>query len=406
MPSHIVSDHTSTSGTHAGKLHVCILDGDGQVCTSNYPLGTNKDLPLPDVIRLAYGVTPHPDMPDAIYNRMEHRIKTESGAAGFYLCQTSEGHNFWISVNFFNSKNGRAVCHFAVSSPVVKEFADFYSHIKSAEHSAKGPQDQPARPAEQSQADISKYRTLAVTIMSEELTKRTKGRDCHHHNDFISLHNILSALVQIDDYAKRIDGMSARSKLIPYQLKLQAARLEGGRGPFGVIASNHQELTQSLLGITDELRGASSSEVDAVMDAMAYLAQSTLAAELIETDQVDNCIGDIDAESTLAELEYLIADCSLQIMTLLARVDRSILKLAAICHRMRRSLSAMETTRMMCKIERSRLSDGAEGLMDIEDQLHQVHADLLKWMTKIEREADNALQKAQDMKDARKQKAA
>ena len=383
------------------KLHLCLLGHDGEVRATNYPIGESRSLSLPALIRLAYGVAAHSDMPEGVYQRMESRLEHFAGSAGYYLCQSEDAAPFWISVNFYNTSNGRVVCHFPVTSTKLRHFARFFAHLKTAEQDGLSPQKSADKLSVLMVSEgIKDYRTLAINIMIEEVGKRDAGRNRAQYYSILVLQKILKALRDIDECAQHIDAMSARSKLIPYQLKLQAARLEGGRGPLSVVAGNHQELTETLLGVTAELQCASSTEIDAVADAMTYLAQSNHASELIENNQVTCCAADTGAQATRSELGEVITDCGHQIDTLLANIDRSILTLNEICQRMRRALSAMEMTRIMCKIERSRLSGEAEGLKDIEEQLHHVQISLLNWMAKIETSAASALMLVEQMNKA------
>lgn len=383
------------------KMHMCLLDHAGEVRATNYPLDDQRALPLPALIRLAYGVDAHPDMPDAIYKRMETRLETGAGSAGFYLCQSQNGEPFWISVSFYNTPNGRVVCHFPVFSPKLAYFERLFAHLKKAETDGLTPQESAVRLGGLMVNDgIEDYRSLAKAITVVEIQKRDAGYDRPQYRSVLILDAILKALCDIDGYAKRIDAVSASSRIIPYQLSLQASRLEGGRGPLSVIANNHKELTETLLAVTAELQSASSTEVGAVLDAIAYLAQSYYATELLGNDQIRCCDTDEEAQSTRAELEAVITDCALQITTLLADIDRSILKLRKVCNRIRRALSAMEMTRVMCKIERSRHASEAEGLIEIENQLDNVQINLLKWMIEIKISEEDALMLAEGLKKA------
>ena len=400
MSPSTLPDHPRTY-TPDEQLHLCLLDRSGQVRASNYPLNGNSALPLPALIRLAYGVDPHPDMPDGVYQRMESQLASHAGSAGYYLCRSRNDKPFWISVSFYNTPNGRVICHFPVTSAKLLHFSRLFAQLKTAEQAGLTLEESAAQlNLLMISEGIKDYRALAISIIIEEIAKRDTGRNRQQYQSILVLDAILTTLRDIEENGKRIDKMSARSKLIPYQLQLQAARLEGTRGPLSMIADNHQELTLTLLGVTTELQSASATEIEAVIDTIAYLAQSSLAAELLETDQVKCCETDQGAQATRAELDEVIVDCGRQIMALLDNIGKSVSKLSKICHRMRRSLSAMETTRMMCKIERSRLSSKAEGLMDIENQLHDVQVNLSKWMGEIGTSATEAMRLVEGLKNA------
>jgi aerotaxis receptor len=381
------------------KLHLFVLNHDGTLRASNSPFQQLGPLCLPTVVRQAYGVTPHPDMPEGIYARMEGRLKMHPGSAGYYMCQTAVGEVFWIAVSFYCTPTARVVCHFPVTAPRLEFIETLFAHLKQHEQEGLTPDESAERlvnlPLPEEVAD---YRSMSISIMIEEIGKRDAGRNRIQYQDLLVLQDILEKLRKIDTLGKSVDAISKHSKLIPHQLKLQAARLEGGRGPLSVVADNHQELTNTLLKVTTELQRASSTELSAVIDAIAYVAQSNHAAELLETGCVTLGDHSDDEENTRKELRLVIEDCSLQIKGLLVDINNAILLLNTICYRMRRAVTAMQLTKMMCKIERAKLVDEEAGLGDIENQLYLVQRNLTDWMSEIDANASNALALAQRLK--------
>ncbi len=373
----------------AGRLHLCLLDHENRICGSNYAAATDHPISIPKMIRTVYDVTPHEDMPDSVYSRMEGRLNTSAGSAGYYLCRTKTGEVFWIAVSIYKTTGGRVICHMPVTSPLLKKFGAFYAHLKQAEVDDIDEHESVQRLLTlMLNEGVADYRSLATTIMIDEIGKRDAGHNRPQYKDLRALQSVLAAMRSIDDCGKQIDAMSDKSRLIPYQLKLQAARLEGGRGPLSVVADNHQELTDKLLSITRALQRASATELDAVIDAIAYVAQSNHAAELLDTGTLSTC-GTAQAETLARDaLSEVIEDCRCEMVVLLGDINTAIETLIAICRRMRRAVSAIEMTSMMCKVERARLTRDADGLKGIEEQLHQVQTNLADCMAHID---DNAL---------------
>ncbi len=389
------------------KVHLLLLDTDGRLQSVNYPLPGGADQALPALIREAYGVLSHPDMPDGVYERMEDRLAVNAGSAGYYLCQTPSGAAFWIAVSFYRTKNGRVVCHFPVTSDKLDLFASFFAHLKREEQEGTDPETSARQLVSLMLSEgVTDYRTLATSIMIEEIGKRDGGRNRMQYRDLSVLGVMLKTLQSIDGCGKKIDAMSERSKLIPYQLKLQAARLEGGRGPFSVIAENHQLLTDSLLQVTADLQAGSSTEINAVTDAIAYVAQSFHAAELLERPFNIAEEDSYDRAFVVDELRAVMDDCNVQVRTVLSDIDRSVFALDGICRRMRRALSGMEMTRMMCKIERANLTRRTEGLEDVESQLQHVESSLSGWMRTIDDKSQAALMLVEQINKNRESAAA
>ena len=380
---------------HYRRPYLCLLDHDGNLRGARRAEGFD----LPDMIRKTYDVLPHPDMPDAIYTRMSQRLEEKPGSAGYYMCKTSDGSIFWISVSIYRTHKGLVVCHMPIKSPIFDKFAKLNAHLNEAEQEGLDPEEVAARLVTLMLADgVSDYRTLATSIMIEEIGKRDAGRNRKQYRDLLALRSILETLKDIDASGKKIGDLSNRSRLMPYQLKLQAVRLEGRQGPLSVIADNNRQLTDTLLAVTADLCTASSTELDAVVDSIAYVAQSNHAAELLEAGCQPQGSSPVDEAAIRAELEEVIEACTQQISILRAKIDQSLLALAAVCQRMRRAISAIEMTTMMCKIERGRLNIEAQGLRGIEQQLRVLQNALSDWMGKIDTGAATALSLAETLK--------
>jgi len=349
--------------------------------------------------RAAYHVTEHPDMPHGIFARMHQRLSDGLGAAGYYLCRDIAGKSVWISYNVYPNSEGFVACHFQAKTASLASLHAFFKHLRTVERAVPGPDNREAQALEVQAAQLlevlkqeglTDYRALALRVTMAELAERWAGRERAQITDLYALNAILDRLTVIDALGAKVSAVSERSKLIPYQLKLQAARLESGKGPISVIATNHQELTTSMLQITRDIHEASSDEIHKVTDAIAYLSQSNQAAEIL--DGFAAARSDTDMTDHIAALlGEVIEDCSRQVEAVTATIDTSAAALIVISKRMRRALSAMEMTRLMCKVERANINGPTEGLENIVDHLREVESILSDVMGEIDDVAKSIL---------------
>lgn len=377
-------------------MHYCQFDANGVALAASYPLDAAGP-GIPAAIRVAYGVEPHPDMPHSIFLRMKKRLAEPGGGAGYFLCRDAEGCAVWISVNLYPTQTGLMACHFEVTSKQLSQMMTFFSGLRAAERDFEAKH---ASAGEDALADgylkalaaqsLKDYRSNALLIMVDEVFVRYAARTWPQRRQLQELSSLFYALDKIDELGEQISVISERSRLIPYQLKLQAARLESGSGPISVIASNHQELTASLLGITHDILAASGDEIDRVCDAMAYLAQSNHSAELL-TGGITRASTEPLSASAIADMNEVIDDCEVRVTAMMANIDKSALALLSISKRMRRALSAMEMTRLMCKVERANVPGPTESLGNIVDQLHETERTLTQVMCDIDDVAKRVL---------------
>ena len=385
-------------------LHYCRMDAAGVPTGASYDL-TPDAVDMPSAIRAGYGWREHPDMPQGVHSRMMQRLNNHSGAAGYYYCLDDTEAVRWISINVYPTSAGAVACHFEVISPQLQHLATFFAQLSASERAAKAQSKAGRLDADVASAkllgallqkDLPDYRAMALNVMVDEVFVRYAADNRPQFHALKQLYRLHQALKVVGKLGIDVGAVSGRSNLIPYQLKLQAARLESGKGPISVIASNHQELTASLLRITEDIHAASCTEIEKVSDALAYLAQSNHAAELIHAGptcaQVQPPPGPL-----MAELHEVTADCDAQVTSVLCNIDKSASALIEISKRMRRALSAMEMTRLMCKVERANIHGPTEGLGNIVDHLEQVEGDLHEVMMRIDDAAKTVLELVKEM---------
>ncbi|AXI46780.1 hypothetical protein C1J03_12550 [Sulfitobacter sp. SK012] len=374
------------------KLHFCQFDHALLPMAANYPIDLAHHTSLPDVIRAAYGVDPHPDMPDGVYSRMNSRLEKNMGAAGYYLCKSATTAQFWISIGLFPTTNGIIASHFQATSPQLSQFAKFFAQLKHAEIAGLSAEESAAQLVELMVSEgIADYRAIATTIMAEEMAKRGDRKKTSQSIQLKLLDQILCKLEKIETYSCDIGTLSGRSRLIPYNLKIQASQLEWSGGPISVIASNHQELSDSMLRITAEIQKTSGTEIDKLNDAIAYIAQSAQVAEVLDISQGPCGAIDKISGAVRKELNEVVEESARRVQDVLADINKTALAMNRISHQMRRALCAMEMTRVLCKIEHKREITRAEGLGDVATQLLEVQQALSQRMSLIDDAVDIAL---------------
>ena len=181
---------------------------------------------------------------------------------------------------------------------------------------------------------------------------------------------------EMEQRAIKVEETFRKTHQIPYNMRLQAGRLEGSDGPISVISSNHRQMTQSLEENLERFTTDSSVGADAIRMALFRTSVAILLEEVAQAYETESDHGHWDKARQLAELRGLALryrdQSVLEVRTLSDRVRR----FGQQCRDMRRMMSGLELTRIMCKIERSKFDGDHAGLDEIVNRLAEAQTSL------------------------------
>lgn len=398
------------SETDRFKLHELFFsrtDKRGVIQSANEVFRRVSFMEWDELINAPHKVVRHPLMPRAVFRMMWAAIQSGEPVGAYVVNQAKDKKCYWVYAVIIPLEDGYLSVRLKPTSERLEKIKDLYGQLRSAE-------DRGDRTLEESETalltaieepGVSDYRYFMTASLMAEMTARSLGLGRGRIPALDALRDIETAVGSVAADAQKVHELFERTKQIPFNMRLQAVKLEGREGPISVISSNHQIMTQNLDGQVRELHQAAQLGAGLLRDTQ-FVTSTTLLMEEVtrhftREDPADKkrLLSDIEALSTLSISYDERARTALADTTLRAR------HLSSLCKSFKRVMSGLEMTRIMCKIEQSKLEDDASGLDEIAAQLLATEKNLSEVIARIETSVAGILDAASLLDDVSKKAA-
>ncbi|MFK7875389.1 MAG: hypothetical protein AB8B71_06365 [Paracoccaceae bacterium] len=319
--------------------------------------------------------TPHnilrdADMPRGVFSKIWDAIQAGNPVAAYIKNKSAGGGTYWCLANFVPLEDGYMALSLKPSCGILGPVQKVYGDLIQLEADGLSPKKSAA---ELDKMIISLGYSDYVEFMSFALRDEIAARKTQMGREEDRMSSALSLLFddvrQLDAQTRKITQAFHNTEQIPYNMRLQSGRLEGNDGPISVISGNHRLMTQSMEEHLARFGADSTVGAEAVRQVVYKIALSSLMSDMasfLQTvregtpDQPDR---DVELLRGLAG-EYHTTSLS-DVQDLSKRIE----KFSTQCRSMRRMLSGLELSRIMCKIERSKFDGDLDGLDEIVNRL-------------------------------------
>ncbi len=318
-----------------------------------------------------HSVLRHPDMPNAVFQGMWQRLRAGQPFAGYLQNQAQDGVAYWVFATVVPVADGYMSLQIMPKSRILDRVMPIYDRLLSRESAEETAPYDGAAEFETAIQELGFDGSLA--FMSFALREELVARDTQPRRDANPVWDALSDIFQdiedLENRARDVKTTFRHTHQIPYNMRLQASKLEGSGGPISVISSNYRQMTQSLEQSIDQFDTNSSLGSNIVHTAMVNICVHDLLAEFTgaHDTQQDRFYGDQQAE--MSALRTLAATCQNDTLRDVQALSDNVRRFGQQCQDMRRMMSGLELTRIMCKIERSKYQGDLGGLDEIVKRL-------------------------------------
>ena len=339
-----------------------------------------------DLVGAPHKIVRHPDMPKCVFHVLWEAIQKNEPIGGYVVNRTKQGQPYWVFAVMMPIEDGYVSIRLKPTSKLIEQVKPIYEKMRRAEdQDGQSPEDgATALLAELKELGYDDYSHFMSDALIGEAIGRISNLGKARPQVINALQNIAEAVAVVESSGGTVEMLFSRTEQIPYNMRLQAGRLEGADGPISVISDNHRQMSQSLSHSLSGFRDAAELGAGPLRNAMFVSGVTTLVPEVLAvySREATN-----DANSRKLDLEHLSDLChqyEKQSRTEVSQLADKARRFARICRDMRRMMSGLEMTRIMCKIERSKAQGDTEGLDEIVNRLQSSEQDLNRVMTEIE----------------------
>ena len=328
----------------------------------------------------------HPNMPRGLFHLLWEFLGKKLPVGGYVKNLSKDGTHYWVFAVMVPTDDGYLSVRLKPLGGKLNDIKRLYLQLRKREL------EEDITP-EQSKVDLisalndlgyNSYQHFMIRALSEEIAARSAALNIQPDSTLPSLLNMLDAVAEIEEHSQVVARIFEETKQIPHNMKLQAQRLEGREGPIGVISGNHQEMMRSLEEAVTNFSKAAHEGADHIGQVCIITSTTRLLSEVHANFNDESVPDDIDKAAELSRLVGLQRYSSDMLDTGLNDLTARTKRFYEMCRDIRRVMSGLEMTRIMCKIERSNLTVDADGLDESIVELNRCETELSAVILKIE----------------------
>ena len=361
-------------------------DERGVIISGNTPLHQVAAFSRSELNGQPHKILRHPDMPKGLFHLLWDALKSNRAIGGYIMNMAKDEACYWVYAILVPVEGAFLSIQMKPSNEMFEKVRSLYERLSLAEQAGE-------RTTEESAADLvhavqgmgfDDYHHFMSVALSQEFASRSVGLGAEQARAIQSFEAITKSVGYIEEAGTKVASLFSRTEQIPYNMRLQAGRLEGSDGPISVISENHRQMSQSLTASVGDFRSAAALGTAPVRDAVFEIGMISLIDEMIDLMAFDSEVTREDKAMDLNALHEVKSHYTRKARSAVSDIALRVTQFARMCKDMRRMLSGLEMTRIMCKIERSKATGDTEGLDEIVNRLLMAEQDIGAVMTEIE----------------------
>lgn len=348
-------------------------DGRGVIEAGNSVFQRVSGYPWERLINAPHKLIRHPEMPKGVFHLFWERIKAGQ-PTGAYVCNSSsDGRFYWVFAVIVPQESGYLSVRIKPTSEMLYKIKEVYAELRTAETKSRTPAESAEslvqRLAEHGFPSYDSFQARALATEVQNRERQLGGAGTSRSETLAAA----EAADQIEIALNGMQSMFAEALRIALNLRIAASQLgELGR-PVSAISDNYALLANDMVDwlntrALDETIGFGGI-ARSVSENLFLLNSADLLSEMAEAFAKDESLGEGDASAEQARLNAMAADygekaeeCQIRTMRQAATVDSHLAE-------MRKHVTALNSIRMLCRIEGATLRHTGVSLDEIGSQL-------------------------------------
>lgn len=374
------------------EIIVSRSDGRGVVLSGNAVFQRMTGRSWDELLGAPHKVIRHPDMPKAVFHLMWARLQAGLPIGAYVKNRDKAGGYYWVFAVIAPTQDGYISIRIKPMGPMRSKVEALYADLLKAEQAENGlkPEESANRLKEEIKAlGFSNYAAFQATAIAEEFEARAKhlGEDLDQpQRRFLNMSRAIS------DVRRETTEMTEAFKAIrtvPMNMRIIASRLENAGGPISAISVNYSQMLEEMSTWVKTFVDGEDCVFALIRDAilngqfLGFVAVIEELAHDIINNQKDSYPNNIDVEADLAALETNRSKFLGETAQALGAVETEAKRFGRSVLDMKRYVTGLSSTRMMCKIENAALMDSGSDLAGVVEQLDACQDEIEARLAKI-----------------------
>lgn len=323
------------------------------------------------LIGAPHKIVRHPETPKGVFHMLWSALEADEPIGAYIQNQAEDGKPYWVFATLLPVDDGYISLRVKASTEHLQSVIPIYEEARKREKAGDLTPEESANLIQSRimEGDWTDYREFYSFCLRDEVVSRNEKIGHTSEAALKSLGKMFRSVRDLEKCAGKVKTTFGKTHQIPYNMRLQAGRLEGSDGPISVISANHRMMTQSLEDNIRRFSAESSLGADAIRLALFKVAVAGLVDDVAVDFAAEDDHGFGDKTATLDTLNSLKRTFREETLREVRALSDSVNRFGNRCRDMRRMMSGLELTRIMCKIERSKFDGDHSGLDEIVNRL-------------------------------------
>lgn len=328
-----------------------------------------------------HNVMRHADMPKGMFHIMWEHLK-QGHAVGVYIKNRSKDGRFcWVFAVATPTDDGYLSVCLKPSSPILDKIDEIYAQVVTAEADGMTPAKSSQLLTELLQSEgYANYMVFQSLALVTEVTSRAKRMERPVEGWQTRFRLMADSIMDIQNETEQMLHAFRSIRTVPMNMRILASRLEDSGGPISAISVNYGAMLGEMMSWVQSFSLGDDSPFARIRNSILK-GQFLAFTALVQSDMVRlfNVRGatvsaDFDIKTENELLRKQTAHYRFMATRALKIVELEVEHLARSVLDMKRYVTGLSSTRMMCKIESAMLEDSGDALAGILDQLDYCQA--------------------------------
>ncbi len=326
----------------------------------------------------------HPDMPKGVFQLLWDRLKAGKPTGAYIKNRCKSGRYYWVFALIAPTEGGYVSTRLKPSSEQLGVVAGLYAELLKRETSeGLSPRDSAeAFAAAIRERGFSNYDAFQSHALATEYDSRARQTGGDMNALQRRFRDMAGAIAQVGVETAELTEAFKAIRTVPMNMRIIASRLENAGGPISAISVNYSQMLEEMTTWVKTFVDGEGCVFARIRDAI-LLGQFLSFASAVEKEMMAGFGTRAGAYPAGIDIEGEIAELSAHRKRFLEQTTASLDKVEAEAKRfarsvldMKRYVTGLSSTRMMCKIESAALSNSGTALAGIVEQLDDCQTEI------------------------------
>ncbi len=337
-----------------------------------------------ELLKRPHNIIRHPDMPKAVFWLLWETIKKGEPIGAYVKNRAKDGRYYWVFAIVTPIEGGYLSVRLKPSSAFLQVVDQEYKSLVGLENSTKlATKDSAAKLLERLKGlGFNDYSEFMSVAFSKEIAVRNKHLGRAQDRMIIYFDELMQAAQSLLQHTGNIFSVYERNNHVPLNLQIQAGQLGEDGATIGVIANNYNIISTEIKNELGQFMESAQQVFKTINSARFLVCTAKIQQEVVEFFKKESL-----SEAQEQEVSYLEQQQEAYRMKATAglrAISEQTKQFQQSCQSMKMLSSGLEVTRVMGKVESSRLTTTKNGLNELIGDLEALQTSISASLKEIE----------------------